>query len=941
MEERIVNELFQTEPYIYEHFQEETDEFLFYDIRREILYSYQKKEQGWEQVFVLTNCLKRWMECIHEADGTAVESFLTEIRKGAKKADFVCRFVSESGYSWYYTCLVTVDDPEEKYGAKGSYAIGYRRDLILGSDSATSLYHNAMDYLTRVYKKELFKSRIDECLNKYQGQKGAFCILDLDNFQVINDKFGYKVGDELLQNLAKVIRENISTADYVGRYFCDVFLIYMGDVVGENLWKQKLSNIMYKIRQQYRNSKLYNYVSIHAGVALYPRDGQTYEALLEKAKEAWTYEKITQSGGIEIYKEGMLRRKWDRRILEDAEQRVSWEAFQEFMKNSPLVELTGDLFHSVINIESDILNLLGRIGKRYQLLTVHIYELLKENKSICCTYEWCKEEWASNIMNVQGISDDNIANKFGRAQQNGTMQVFEQGEHLFGYQKREVEELPQLKNGIYIELLGKEQYIGRLVLMDFNQKHIWTKQEMQELEWFGKLFSALFQIGFREDIKDLHYANRELVDPLTRLYRVDIFLENLHKLLRDQGEKEYLLVYSDISNFKYVNETFGYDVGDSILKSWANILMEDIPSNVFAGRVCYDHFIAVREVEKGATEEELLKQLNETKRLVEHKLREEYKGSNITLNTGAFLLNEELPDLSAALAYANMARKMSKRGGTRCVLYTDTMRRVANKEMELVASLEDAIKNHEFVVYLQPKVGCSDDKVIGAEALVRWVKNGKMIFPDAFIGVFEKYGGIVELDYYVYEEMFRFIRKRMDEGKTLIPISLNVSRAHMVNTDLIDKIEELLEKYKIPTSAIEFEITESLYLEKLPGLDAVLAYFRQRGFAISMDDFGTGYSSLNAISALPIDVIKMDKIFMKRTGLDKNDKIIITHIISMANELQKRVLCEGVETDEQKAFIGSVGCDSWQGYLFSKPVSIPEFEEIVSNVEVRPVDEKK
>ena len=212
-----------------------------------------------------------------------------------------------------------------------------------------------------------------------------------------------------------------------------------------------------------------------------------------------------------------------------------------------------------------------------------------------------------------------------------------------------------------------------------------------------------------------------------------------------------------------------------------------------------------------------------------------------------------------------------------------------------------------------------------------------MIYPDEFINVFEKYGCIVNMDYYVYEEIFRLIRRWKDTGKQIIPISLNVSRAHLRDTALIDKIESLMELYKIPTHSIEFEITESLYMEQLPGLDPVLEYFQKHGYVVSMDDFGTGYSSLNAISTMPVDVIKMDKIFMKDDGLRKNDKIIISHIITMANELEKRVLCEGVETTEQKDFISSVGCDSWQGYLFSKPIPIKDFEELLEHSEVEAI----
>lgn len=934
MDEKILKQLFQNDYFLQEQFNKETDELLYYDIKQEILYAYYCKNKSWVQSFAFTDCSKRWVELIHEADGTMVERFLTELRRGAKQAEMVCRFQENNSYFWYFTFLRIVDGVKEEENSTKPIAIGYRRNLMLGSSYRDTFVSNTMDFLTKVYKGQQFKKCVEDNMRRYMNQKGALCVLDFNNFQVINEKFGYKTGDALLKDFVKVIQRNISTSDFVGRLSGDTFVIYMNDVTMDIHWKESVHSILKQVRQMYHNNPMSAYVSVHAGVALYPKHGKSYDILLERAKEAWTYEKLIHSDGIEVYHEGMLRRKWDRRIIENPEQRSFWQNFKDYKENCPIQEFTKDLFQSVGQIENSVDILLKRIGEHYQVSGVHIYELLKANKHICCTYEWNRKENDSNIMHTLGISNENVANKVMKAKVKGMTQIFEREEELFGLPKKDRSEMPHLTNGMYVELIYKERYLGRMILVDDGVSRIWTKEEIQELEWFGNLFAQIFCIGNRDDYPEFGYYSQENYDSLTLLYKGDVFLENLQKLITENKDKTYLLVYSDISNFKYVNETFGYDVGDSILRRWADILLEDIPGIVFGGRICYDHIVGVREIEKNLSEKDILKCLKETKSIMEHKLRKEYQGSNITINTGAFCLREDVPDMSAALAYANMARKLSRHGGIRCVLYTDAMRKVANREMELVACLEDAIRNREFVVYLQPKVGCKSDKVIGAEALVRWMKNGELIYPDAFIGVFEKYGCVVELDYYVYEEMFRFVKKRMDEGKPLIPISLNVSRAHMVNTDLIDKIESLLEKYKIPTDSIEFEITESLYLEDLPGFDRVLDYFRERGFSISMDDFGTGYSSLNAISTLPIDVIKMDKIFMKRDGLGKNDRIIITHIISMANALEKKVLCEGVETDEQKRFIGSVGCDSWQGYLFSKPVSISEFERIVSGKEV-------
>lgn len=938
MYEEKVGELFQKHAFLKESFQKDTDELMYYDKEQEIIYAYQWIDDGWENVFVMTDCRRRWTECIHPEDGERVQKFLGCIEKGEKQSEMVCRFEKDGQYFWYFSYLCVIEEESEAGQPSESIILGYRRDLCLVSAGASGCCQSTMDFLTKVYKKDVVQERIDESIGKYQAQQGVFCLLDLDQFHIINEKYGYKAGDNLLCDLVKTIRKNVSTADIIGRVGSDTFVLYMNDVTGEKYWKQTIANIIFQIRQLYRDSSMYYQISASAGVALYPEDGKNYVELFEKAKEARGFARLSQFGGFEIYEKGMLRSNWEERFFEQTGQKQEWQQLQGELFEKSLSVKIDDLFQQSEDYGNSISVLLSRIGAKYGLAAAQIYEYLPDKKVMCCTYEWLEGKDSKNIMEIGGISDENVANKMLQVRHGGTVQLYSDN-IFFREHRKEIPDIIHKKEaGLVVELVKEDRYLGRMLLLRGEKDYVWSQRDLYELEEIGKLLSYMFYNGIRQKLEEREWKEKKYYDPLTCLYQMDIFLDKTRHYLARHSEKQYLLVYSDIRNFKYVNETFGYEVGDNVLREWADILIKDVPNSIFAGRVYYDHVISLREVEFGLSEEEIIKGLNETKSRIEHQIKKNYPGSNVTLNTGAFCLRGESMDISAALSYANMARKLAKNSSVGCMLYTDAMRKQANREIALVSGLEDAIKNREFLVYLQPKVGCKSQKVVGAEALVRWQKqSGEVIYPDEFIGVFEKYGCIVEVDYYVYEEVFRFVRRRIEQGKPIIPISLNVSRAHMSNTKLIDKIEYLLEKYKIPTKAIEFEITESLYMEKFEALDQVLAYFRKRGFILSMDDFGKGYSSLNAISTMPVDVIKMDRIFMKEDGLRENDRIIITHIITMANELQKKVLCEGVETDEQKAFIASVGCDSWQGFLFSKPVPIPEFEDMILHKEIQAI----
>lgn len=930
-----IGEVFQEQTFLRGNFQQDTDEVLYYDVDKEILYSFQCIGDDWKQVFVLTDCYKRWGECIHPDDGLVVEKFLNRIKYGQGQSEMVCRFEVRERYFWYFTHLQSVEYPAES----GKFiTIGYRRDLSLVSEGCSFVQNKDMDILTKVYNKDMVQARIDENIKKYEEQQGVLCVLDLDNFRIVNEKYGHTAGDEVLCNLVKTIRSNVSTADIIGRVAGDTFVLYINDVTGHNFWKQKIGSIIFQTKKLYQNHSLHQYVSVSAGVSLYPKDGNNFQELYVKAKEARTFGKLSQFGEFEMYEDGMLRNYWGDDIMDADLNRSNWHQLQEMLDNSSLPNVTEGIFKKIENYNSSISILLDRICIHYGMSSARVYEYIKENKTICCTYERCDEALGSYMMETSGISDDNVASKMTQIKQGATVQFYSDSMFVKEHGRRKRGNTPKIQFGLAIELAWKEQYLGKLLLFDYEKTHILKQEDLYNLKWLGQLLSFVLYSGDKVKLKDQDWRYQRTYDSLTGLYRLETFLEKTRQELAKHKDKQYLIVYSDVWNFKYVNETFGYDVGDNILRDWADILIGEVPNSIFAGRVCYDHIVGLRQVEVGLSEEEVLQNLDHTKRKIEHQLKKDYPGSNFTLNTGAFCVKDDLVDVSAALSYANMARKLAKRSSTRCMLYTDAMRRDANREIALVSSLEDSIRRREFTVYLQPKVSCKNQKVVGAEALVRWKKqNGELIYPDEFIRVFEKYGCIVELDYFVYEEVFRFIRHRMDQGKPLVPISLNVSRAHMADVAIIDKIEELLEKYKVPTKAIEFEITESLYMEKLPALERVLDYFRKSGFVLSMDDFGTGYSSLNAISTMPVDVIKMDKIFMKEDGFRENDRIIITHIITMANELQKKVLCEGVETNEQKEFISSVGCDCWQGYLFSRPVPIPEFERIILQSELQSI----
>ncbi len=386
----------------------------------------------------------------------------------------------------------------------------------------------------------------------------------------------------------------------------------------------------------------------------------------------------------------------------------------------------------------------------------------------------------------------------------------------------------------------------------------------------------------------------DMRDVLTGLDRYEEFLEKLDVEIRRMNDYRIALIYSDIKYFKYINDTYGYKSGDKLLKEFASQVTEDNAYLLCAARVYSDNIVMAVRLDNDVTNEEFRDFIQRQNLEMEDTFREKYMSARLKFCTGISIISkgDRSLDPATAVSNANLARKVAKEmEDTEVVLFDSKMIEGIKKEVEITSSLTSAIGKGEFIVYYQPKVATDTMKLIGAEALVRWRKpDGKFIYPDEFIPLIERSGQIVELDYFVYREVFSFIAKRLEEGKDIVPISVNVSRAHLNKMGILSYVQDLFEEYQIPPHFIEFELTESIYIENTAKALALVEGLHNMGTKVSMDDFGSGYSSLNLLSRLPIDIIKLDKVFLKDDDIDnhlrENDKIIISCVIDMAKRLQ-------------------------------------------------------
>lgn len=240
--------------------------------------------------------------------------------------------------------------------------------------------------------------------------------------------------------------------------------------------------------------------------------------------------------------------------------------------------------------------------------------------------------------------------------------------------------------------------------------------------------------------------------------------------------------------------------------------------------------------------------------------------------------------------------------------------------------LINSIKNNEFIIFLQPKFDTITEEVVGAEALIRKLENKKIIMPNEFIPKYEKTGIITILDMYVLEEICKLQKKWRDLNLPLLPISINESRHHLKNENHIHELQNIISKYDTDTSLIELEMTEATVVEDLFVAKEAAEAVKNLGFIVSMDDFGTGYSAFNILKDIEIDILKIDKEFFINLENNKRAQIIIESIVQMCKRLKIKTVAEGIETKYQVDFLKNIGCDIIQGYYFSKPITIQEFE---------------
>ena len=420
-------------------------------------------------------------------------------------------------------------------------------------------------------------------------------------------------------------------------------------------------------------------------------------------------------------------------------------------------------------------------------------------------------------------------------------------------------------------------------------------------------------------MKDRKMQHQMGHDELTDVCNWEHLLQKAEVLYRTDTPR--YIIYSDIAEFKLINELFGRETGNRILQKQAEQMKRYASEGCVYGRLGEDHFIFIVEQDKfsedilHACRQELQKQLSDSV-------------YNIQVYYGIYPAEHFREPLASMCDKASLAVDDIKGDRQRFIsYYSEQMLEQALSCKTVLDEFDAALKSGEFQIYLQPQIEVNTGKIYGAEALVRRIKaDGSLVPPGDFIPIYEKSGLISRLDLYVWEQAAKQISDWKKQGVDM-RISVNISPRDFYYFEIHKIFADLVKRYNISPEYLNIEITETTIMSDIPNVRQEIQKLQQSGFIVEMDDFGSGYSSLNTLKDIDVDILKIDMGFIRETSNGEKAKIILDAIVKMAKKLQMPVITEGVETAEQVHTLTKMGCDMFQGYYFSKPISVAAFED--------------
>lgn len=558
-------------------------------------------------------------------------------------------------------------------------------------------------------------------------------------------------------------------------------------------------------------------------------------------------------------------------------------------------------------------NLLEKIGHFTKADRAYIVD--EKDGCYYNTYEWCNEGIEPQINQLQNLRAEDMPYWIPK---------LSSGESIF------IEDLENVKETMPVEYeILKPQNIHTLIVFPIILSNTLKgfigvdNPNIKDAKDVIRLLAALGSYLGTTRENAAVYAKLEYrlnYDSLTKAYNRYGFYKNAQKLIKEHTDTEYCLILSDIKSFKLINEIYGENIADKILIDEVNIIRQKMKGNSVLGRLNGD-IIAMVIPKEYLSEKEFSDMIK--------LLSDRYSNKNFRLHIylGVYYIKDVNETIRQMVDKVSLVIMKSKGNMSNYILYYDenSYRNDIFKQ-QLIGEFETALNENQFCMYLQPQTD-KDGNMLGAEALIRWNHpNMGLIMPGAFIECFEDAGLIYRLDNYIWEEAAKQLKIWKDSGYNYY-ISVNISAKDFYHIDVYQTFKNLVSKYGIDTDKLHIEITETALSEDKQAAQKTIERLHDEGFIIEIDDFGSGYSSFNFLKDVCADVIKIDRVFLKKSSHEERGEQILRSIISLSHDIGMDVITEGVENVDQLSMLAKMNCDWFQGYYFSKPITVGDFEE--------------
>ena len=791
---------------------------------------------------------------------------------------------------------------------KKEYRTALKEGLVREEKTKELAYSDPLTGAKNKHAYVELEEKMDKAISSGEEQEFALIVFDLNDLKYVNDKIGHEAGDKYIVESCNIIKSYFKESELY-RYGGDEFVVFLS----EKEFKKRhalLSAFNREIDQSFETG----HPIIATGISDYrPGKDNTLRAVFARADERMYIRKkqLKEIGKVNVQKflnqeehvssfKGLSKEellKIREESMKKTNPRLAY--YKVFYRNEDysLIDLLNNSSAdevAEINILDDSFKQFYHVDGKYFVPTVEFsYQELFEFVRDHMVHPDDRQIY-SDFMNPEGIFERLI---YGEIPNFGVEQ--------FRY---------KLQDGDYryVEqciITGQEYGIpnGCIRLYIFDVHNYKARQN-----------------GFFGNDKNVISKGR---DSLTNLLLEKEFLLKAQDMITNDPDKNWCLISIDITHFRFFDEWFGREEGDLLLAKFGVALMESKEeTNGLCGYFGKDDFGVLMPFD-------------------ENKINALYdKLRGVIMDTGGstagfaptfgVAMVEKGLSLMDAFDRATIASSKAKEDMTkRICVYTSEMQFMAQKESRILSEYMEAFKNDEITFFLQPQCRISSGKIVGVEALARWVKkDGTVVSPGLFVPVLEKYGFIPDLDVHIWNKACESLRYWIDQGHTPVPVSLNVARADLFALDVAKVFVDLADKYNLPHNLIKIEITESSYVEATERVEKLVKKLHESGFIILMDDFGSGYSSLNMLSSLEIDAIKLDMHFLRFEGKDYEKAVhVLESVVNMAKVMALPIIVEGVEKKEHADFIESLGCRYIQGYYFYKPMPKEEFAKIVAD----------